>query len=206
MTKSLFESFRDSLMRKPTGSRKEAQDHFVEAMKSDPAYLEMLATDYFERMAAVWTVRHEQNGYSFGRTGASQDKVGRMSGPRTVPAQSEVLTTPELMEREPEVATVTPEEEIERRREVRRESEARTALAYASLKTAIRDVLLLDLELPNGKLLRHATGAECAKAGGFYSEIARHIKPTQVVDKHLTEDKLRDIRARFFQRNAVKAA
>lgn len=69
------------------------------------------------------------------------------------------------------------------------------------IKEAIRNTVLLDMELPNGKLLRFATGAECAKAGGFYSAVAVSIKPTQVVDKHLTETDLQNIRARYFQVN-----
>lgn len=60
--------------------------------------------------------------------------------------------------------------------------------------------------MPNGKALRHATGAECASAGGFYAEIGKHLKATQVVDKHMSEANLQDIRARYFQRNEVKAA
>lgn len=238
MTKPLFDVFRGSMMRNPTGSRKEAQDHFVEMMKSDPAYLDLLAKDYFERMAAVWTVRQEKHGYSFGRTEVSRDKITRTIKSR-VP---ELLDTPERRtaylsaavetgdaeEIQDAItivtqATVEPSSgnvftdiglpdaerllmEAEQRREQRKESAERTSAAYTALKSKIREVLLLDLELPNGKLLRHATGAECTKAGGFYGEIARHIKPAQVVDRHLTEDKLQDIKARYFQRNAVKAA
>lgn len=89
--------------------------------------------------------------------------------------------------------------DMERVRKRREETNKRASEAVSDLKMNMRAVILLDLMLPNGKALRHATGAECAKAGGFYAEIAKHIKPTQVVDRHLTEGNLQDIRARFFR-------
>lgn len=66
------------------------------------------------------------------------------------------------------------------------ERESRTARVRAAVEYRIRKIILLDITLPNGKRLREATGAECSKAGGFFMEVARHIKPTQVVDKHLS--------------------
>lgn len=87
----------------------------------------------------------------------------------------------------------------------RAKSAALRTKADADLKAKLRSVILLDLTLPNGKSLRHATGAECDAAGGFYAAVAKHLKPTQVVDRHLTEANLQDIRSRFFQRNARKA-
>lgn len=169
MTKPLFDVFRDAMERKPTGSRKEALDQFVAAMKSDPKYLEDLATDYFHRMSAAWTVRDEKHGYSFGRV-------------------------------------VEPSVKIEEVRTKRAFSAERTATALETLKAKIRDVILLDLVLPNGVSLRHATGADCTRAGGFYAEVAKHIKPTEVVDRHLSEANLQDISARYFRRNQTKVA
>jgi hypothetical protein len=86
---------------------------------------------------------------------------------------------------------------VERSAEKRAEGVQRVAKATDELKARIRQVLLLDLTLPNGKRLRDATGAECAKAGGFYTEVARHLKPTQVVDKHMNEKDLRDVWSRY---------
>lgn len=176
MTKPLFDVFRATMMDTATGSRKEAQEEFVRRMKSDPAFLDALARDYFERMAAVWTVRADTpTRKAFVRTEVSQDKVERMSHPRPAPAQ--------LVRR------------------TREEAAARTATAFERMKASIRGIVLLDLILPNGKALRDATGAECAKAGGFFSEVAKSIKPTQVVDRQLTEADLQNIRARFYQAN-----
>lgn len=180
MTKPLFDVFRATMMDNPAGSRKEAKDDFMERMRSDTAYLDLLAGDYFERMAAVWVVRdYGESSHSFGRSEVSQDKVERMSHPR---------------------AEVKPIELVRRTKE---EAAARTATAFAEMKAKVRSVILLDLILPNGKALRNATGAECAKAGGFYAEVAKTIKPTQVVDRHLSEGDLQNIRARFYQKNAA---
>lgn len=182
MTKPLFDVFRATMMANATGSRKEAQDAFIEAMKADPAYLDILARDYFERMAAVWTVRTEGKfNKAFVRTDVSADKSERMSHPH---------------------GEIKPIALVRRTRE---ETAARTAAAFNEMKAKIRSVVLLDLVLPTGKALRDSTGAECEKAGGFYAEIAKHLKPTQVVDRHLSENDLQNIKARYFQRNDVAA-
>jgi hypothetical protein len=186
--KTLFDAFRKAMLRNPKGSRKEAQDYFLEQMQDDPeAYLEMLAIDYFERMSAVHMVKEERLGVSFGRTGVSRDRIDRqvatLVGRATATAR-QPMTVAERMER-------------------RAESRNQAAAAFEELKVKVRNIVLLDLDLPNGKKLRSATGAECKKAGGFYAEIARHILPTQVVDCHLTEGDLQNIRTRFFQSNAA---
>jgi hypothetical protein len=61
----------------------------------------------------------------------------------------------------------------------------------------VRNMVLMDLVLPTGKKLRESTFADCAKAGGWFSEIAKHGKPNQAVDKKLTEDDLQNIWTRF---------
>lgn len=189
MTKPLFEAFRLAMLNSPEGSRKEIQDSFMAEMKSDPSYLELLALDYFERMAAVWIVKKERLGNTFTRTEVSQGKIERQKATIASKA-SDAISAP--------VARMTPEQLAE----LRKQSAKRTETAFKELKAKVRAVVLLDLELPNGKKLRQATGAECKKAGGFYSEVAKHLKPTQVVDRHLTESELKNIRARFFQANA----
>lgn len=182
MTKPLFDVFRSVMMDNADGSRKDAMDAFLAEMKSDPAHLDALAADYFERMAAVWTVRSEAPGSkSFGRTEVAQDKATRQSVPRAM----------------------RPAKPLELVRRSREEAEVRTVTLFEEMRAKLRDVVLLDLVLPSGKALRNATGAECAKAGGFYADVAKSIKPTQVVDRHLTEGDLQNIKARHFQKNAA---
>lgn len=200
MTKPLFEAFRAAMMANATGSRKEAQDDFLARMKADPAYLEMLATDYFDRMAAVWTVRADTpSNKVFGRTDVAQGRIDRANTPRS-----------ERPKAPPTIAAIaTATEKMESPALVRRtleEAQARTTIAFNEMKAKLRDVILLDLILPNGKALRDATGAECAKAGGFFADVAKAIKPSQVVDRHLSEGDLQNIRARFYQANAKDAA
>lgn len=81
--------------------------------------------------------------------------------------------------------------------ERRADNAARMATATADMKSRLRNIILLDIMLPSGKKLRHSTGAECAKAGGFYTEVSRHLKPTEVVDKNLSEADLRNIQSRY---------
>lgn len=184
MTNPLFDVFRDSMLANPNGSRKEAMDRFLDAMKADPAYLDMLARDYFERMSAVWTVTGDDTSHVFERTGPSVERGERISEAKVGVAR--------LMSRR----SVPPSPE-------QREASARLqADTIAQFRATVRGALL-DLAMPDGKQLRHATGADCVKTGGFFAAVGKAIKPTQVVDKHLTEGDLQNIRARFFQRNAA---
>jgi hypothetical protein len=169
MIKPLLDIYRMSMLNRPEGSRKEARDYFIEQMKSDPTYLEMLARNYFDRRAIVMPLRKTDEGYTFQRVDV---KV----------------------------------ESIEEARERREAAAKRTATAYDERKARLKNIILLDLPMPNGKLLRDATGAECQKAGGFLRAVGACIKPTQVVDKHMTEENLRDIRARFYQANKKRMA
>ena len=84
--------------------------------------------------------------------------------------------------------------------------ERNTQDAVRRVSDTFRKIILMDLTLPNGKMLRYATGAECVKAGGFYLEVAKHVKSTQVVDKHLTEDDLKNIQLRFVAQKTKESA
>ncbi len=98
-------------------------------------------------------------------------------------------------------ATPAQEARVEKAAAKRVESKARVAVEVKRLKT----VLLMNLTLPTGKTLRESTGAECAKAGGFYLEVSRYLKPTEVVDKHLDEEELGNIYSRFDKRRTQPA-
>lgn len=199
MTKPLFDVFREAMMNNPNGSRKEWQDEFVERMKAEPEYLEMLALDYFDRMAAYHAVKSTDLGHTFGRTDVSIAQNARRIVSLVADRRFE-KAAPEIRAQKDE----------EKRRKFREEAAIRANEILADMKEAVREsirnVILLDLVMPNGKTLRHATGAECRKAGGFYAEIAKSIKPTQVVDRHLSEADLQNIRARFYQANKDEAA
>jgi hypothetical protein len=58
-------------------------------------------------------------------------------------------------------------------------------------------IILLDWVLPNGKALRDCTGRECkqmsGKVGTWLGEIAKRVKPTEVVGKVLQEADVRKL-------------
>lgn len=158
-------------------------DVFREAMERKPGASRKEALDYFVARMKAEPVYLEE---------LAVDYFGRMAAAWTVRDEKQGYSFGRTVD-------------LKVVRERRAKSAARAAAAYTDLKAKVRAVVLLDLMLPNGKALRHATGAECEKAGGFYAAVAKHLKPTQVVDRHLTEANLQDIRARFFSRNAPEA-
>jgi hypothetical protein len=84
----------------------------------------------------------------------------------------------------------TPEERAEARREI--EDRARAIFTN-----------LLDYALPGGKLMRNATKADLERAGSWYADVARVLKPGQTVGKHLSLQQLQDIWTRHHKRNAT---
>lgn len=80
------------------------------------------------------------------------------------------------------------------RRESRRDERERVVQETTA---AVRQVILLDLPLSNGKKARDCTGAELDREGSAWKEVATHLKPTQVLDKHLSERDVKNIFARF---------
>lgn len=60
----------------------------------------------------------------------------------------------------------------------------------------IRNLVIMDLLMPNGKQLRDCTFADLANLGNWARDLCKHGKPTEVVGKKLTEDQVRDVWAR----------
>lgn len=65
------------------------------------------------------------------------------------------------------------------------------------VKTKIKEratrMVLLDLVMPNGKMLRNCTGKEVAKSGEIFARIAGQIKPNEVVGDVLSEAQVRKL-------------
>ncbi len=76
-------------------------------------------------------------------------------------------------------------------------SNERVTQEISRIKGRLVHMCLLDLILPGGKRLRHSTFADCAKAGGWFVAIAKHGKPSESVDKKLSETDLRNIWKRY---------
>jgi hypothetical protein len=75
-----------------------------------------------------------------------------------------------------------------------KQSVAEQRIAISKLVEKARNIILLDLVLPNGKKLRHATFAECSAAGGWFKLLAARGKPSEVVGRVLSESDLRALR------------
>lgn len=56
---------------------------------------------------------------------------------------------------------------------------------------AVTKVLLLNLEMPNGKRMRYCSGAEMAKFGKAYGRIAKKVGSTKMVGSVLNEKEVR---------------
>jgi hypothetical protein len=53
------------------------------------------------------------------------------------------------------------------------------------------NVVLMDIVLPTGKKLRDSTGSDCRYAGGWLTQIAKVVGPTQLVGRVMSESDLR---------------
>lgn len=95
---------------------------------------------------------------------------------------------------------------VKSREQTVKESKARVEKELQNLKQRLASVILMDMTMPNGKLLRHCTLGEVGKFGGFYTEIARHGKKTEVVDKRFSERELKALRDRFLSQPGRRAA
>lgn len=71
--------------------------------------------------------------------------------------------------------------------------QATTKVLAGSIKNQVAQIILLNMTLPSGKLLRDATFKECYEAGGWFIKVSRQGKPNQIVGKTMTEDKLRKL-------------
>jgi hypothetical protein len=79
-------------------------------------------------------------------------------------------------------------------------SKARIAKAIEKTAASVRPFVWLKMIMPNGKKLEDCTGAEIGKFGGVFTEIAKRIKPTQVVGRHLTNEDFLNVASRLGKR------
>lgn len=91
--------------------------------------------------------------------------------------------------------------EVKSRAEAIRKDRERAASERAeqaqSLADQVRQVVLLDLAMPNGKPLRECTGSECKKLGpkmgAWLTKIGEAVKPRQIVGDALSEEEVRNL-------------
>lgn len=77
-------------------------------------------------------------------------------------------------------------------RALKAERAAADAKEYARKVASIKDqVMLLNLEMPNGKRMRFCTGSEMAEFGKAYTKIAKRVGSTKLVGSVLSEQDVR---------------
>ncbi|XUM19751.1 hypothetical protein ACRAVF_18980 [Bradyrhizobium oligotrophicum S58] len=162
---SLFSMFERALKNDPNGSRKSQFDAFFDEVQANPAAVEQLAKDYFDRNYAQWEITQSRSG----STGLA--------------------------------ATAKAQETALRRQEAAAETRQLAQETVSRIVNTIKKIVMLDLIMPNGKKLRECTFAEVARFGGMFTDIGKEGKPTQVIDKHLSEADLQSIRARWMLKN-----
>lgn len=82
--------------------------------------------------------------------------------------------------------------ERQRQREpiVKAQREATEKIVEADIKAQI---IILNLEMPNGKRMRYCTGAEMAKFGGAYARIAKKVGKTKRVGEVMSEAEVKKL-------------
>jgi len=175
---SLNEVMRRIVANHGADSRKAAYDAFLAEMKSDAKYLDALAREHFDREFPKWERKEVAPG--------SNVIVPPRSSLMEIFASSSPVGFSVASRRSPQVSR---ENKAQRAAEINRQA--------AAIAHRVRRVVLMDLRLPCGKLLRDATFADCANAGGWFVELARHGKPSEAVDKKLSEADLQNIWSRF---------
>ena len=79
------------------------------------------------------------------------------------------------------------------RSETSEQRQERVTQEIGQVVTAVGEIILMNLVLPSGKMLKDSTFAECAKAGGFYSKVAQMGKPNAIVGETTSEAALRSL-------------
>jgi ClpP class serine protease len=83
-----------------------------------------------------------------------------------------------------------------RRRSQRRPVDrARDQAEARSIAARFKAEIVLDITCPNGKKLRHCTGAECGLFGDMFARIAQHVPPGALVGECLLESEARKLLA-----------
>ena len=72
---------------------------------------------------------------------------------------------------------------------------AERAASVATTSKVVTQIMLMNLTLPSGKLLREATFKECTEAGGWWVKVGKQGKPNQIVGRTISEVDLRAIQA-----------
>jgi FtsZ-binding cell division protein ZapB len=61
----------------------------------------------------------------------------------------------------------------------------------AKIQQGVDQIMLLNLEMPNGKRLRYCTREEVAKFNNGYARLVKKMKPRQMVGQAFNEDQVK---------------
>jgi len=93
-----------------------------------------------------------------------------------------------------QVATAREKAAKAARRAQEAQAAAEVAIKHAEIVQSIKEqVLMLNLEMPNGKRMRHCTGAEMEKFGGAFQRIGKKVGKTKTVGSALNEQEVRKL-------------
>ncbi len=82
--------------------------------------------------------------------------------------------------------------QAKRKRSSTRPTRAETDAKVESMAETIKEqIIILNLEMPNGKRMRYCTGEEMARFGGLYARIAKRVGKTKRVGEVLSEAQVR---------------
>jgi hypothetical protein len=92
-----------------------------------------------------------------------------------------------------------PKAQAEQRDRRKAEERALVEAKKAAGQARMAKIVLLDMVLPHGKSLKDSTGRECAQLGpqigDWLNRVAGEVRPTQVVGKVLSEERLQELYA-----------
>jgi hypothetical protein len=76
---------------------------------------------------------------------------------------------------------------VENGRKTRADEDRKVSKAKALITERVTKIVMLDMQMPNGKKLRDCTGYECTKFGGMFVAIGQRIGAAKIVGDVLTE-------------------
>ena len=88
---------------------------------------------------------------------------------------------------------------MRKRRGSQRETKFKRKVVAKKIIMEKAQIILMNLPMPNGKLLRDCTFADCSKFTGWFKILAKQGKPTEKVGKKLSEIDLQNL----WMRNAA---
>jgi len=169
---------REVMLASPTASQKDHRDTMWDQIKDNPQMQEAIFDQWFSGRYPFRAVKPvDTGGVQF--VEGQDAKVTFSNGqPVKAPAKSGWPNT-----QASRASARRRQMETARRRKKRAEAQA----------NEFRQRCLLDLPLPDGTLLRDATGSQCIQAGGWFALVGKRAGKGSIIGKKLTNDQLHNL-------------